>query len=230
MFPLCADAHGWRGFLSIPEHKRKRPGREAQGADPQGRDLSLDALGKSRQECCGQGQRGWNANTFRQKSSEISRPGVRMSLRALKHAPFLTPYEDLKAFAREARHNPTRCESLFWEAVRRKDKRNPLGVRVRQQQVLCGYIVDFYIAKWKLVIEIDGGYHQTQRQQAYDDRRNVWLIEHGYSVLRIPNRAVERQLPTVLRSIRKNFDPTYSTVRRELDPAGSKGRRPNPPG
>ena len=49
-------------------------------------------------------------------------------------------------------------------------------------------IVDFYIASKKLVIEIDGGYHQNEYQKKKDDFREKWLREiKGVQVLRIPN-------------------------------------------
>lgn len=53
------------------------------------------------------------------------------------------------------------------------------------------YIVDFYIKSFgKLCLEIDGGYHQTPEQQAYDQRRDLFLADiRGFRVKRLTNEA-----------------------------------------
>lgn len=93
----------------------------------------------------------------------------------------------------------TPAERLFWDATRSKQ----LGVRCYAQRVLRGYIVDFYVPKWRLAIEIDGGSHRGREKQ--DLRRAWWLMECGYSVVRIPNRAVETLLPSIIANLRKQF-------------------------
>ncbi len=51
-------------------------------------------------------------------------------------------------------------------------------------------ILDFYIPKLKLVIEVDGGYHKMSKQQIKDKKRDKTLQKYGYSVMRIPNELV----------------------------------------
>ncbi len=63
------------------------------------------------------------------------------------------------------------------------------------------YIVDFFCAKSKLVIEVDGDSHAEQ--QAYDAARTQWLSEqHGYRVLRFTNQDVPTNIEAVLEAIR----------------------------
>jgi len=54
--------------------------------------------------------------------------------------------------ARELRCEMTPAEKLLWQEVRAKK----LGVRFRRQQVIAGFIVDFYCHKSALVVEVDG--------------------------------------------------------------------------
>ena len=63
-------------------------------------------------------------------------------------------------------------------------------VRIRRQNVIGSYIVDFYCACAKLVIELDGSQHYETDGQAYDKRRTVYLESLGLKVVRIPNNEV----------------------------------------
>ena len=59
--------------------------------------------------------------------------------------------------------------------------------RFSRQKVLGHYIADFYSAKAKLVIELDGSGHYSEEGKAYDAERTKFLEEYGLKVLRIPN-------------------------------------------
>jgi very-short-patch-repair endonuclease len=83
-------------------------------------------------------------------------------------------------FARQMRRRPTRSEAMVWERIRM----NALGVRARQQVPMLGWIADFYIPAWKLVVEIDGSVHDGQRRA--DARRDHVMEQNGLRVLRIP--------------------------------------------
>ena len=54
--------------------------------------------------------------------------------------------------AKELRHDMTPAEKILWEELRA----NRLGVHFRRQQVIAGFIVDFYCHKSALVVEVDG--------------------------------------------------------------------------
>ena len=52
------------------------------------------------------------------------------------------------------------------------------------------YIIDFYCPALRLCIEIDGGVHEDEEQQAYDEARQAYLEGQGYVVLRFSNETV----------------------------------------
>ena len=60
--------------------------------------------------------------------------------------------------------------------------------------------VDFYCHSHRLVIELDGGIHEQQVD--YDHERDAVLIQHGLTMLRLPNDLVLNHLPNALASIR----------------------------
>jgi len=95
---------------------------------------------------------------------------------------------ELVRYAREHRKNQTPAEAAFWELVRAKR----LGVRWKRQFPISysdgRYILDFYCPSRKLAVEIDGEYHNSQRE--YDERRTQWLATHGIRVLRFTNQQV----------------------------------------
>lgn len=71
--------------------------------------------------------------------------------------------------AKELRREMTPAEKTLWEELRA----NKLGVHFRRQQVIQGFIVDFYCHKAALVIEVDGDIHDLQQEE--DERREKAL-------------------------------------------------------
>ena len=95
-------------------------------------------------------------------------------------------YGVLKANAQENRKNQTDAESAFWQIA----KSNGLGEKCRRQYIIGDYIVDFFFRKSMLIIEIDGGYHDTEEQQEIDAIRQEWLEQNGYTVLHFTNEQI----------------------------------------
>ena len=60
-------------------------------------------------------------------------------------------------------------------------------MQFKRQRVLCGYIADFYCAKARLIVELDGGGHYYPIQKTYDERRTIKLEGEGFLVIRICN-------------------------------------------
>ena len=73
--------------------------------------------------------------------------------------------------AQEMRANPTETESLLWEQLRNKN----LDDKFRQQHLIEDFIVDFVCLSKKLIIEVDGEYHNTKEQIASDEKRTLIL-------------------------------------------------------
>jgi very-short-patch-repair endonuclease len=92
---------------------------------------------------------------------------------------------DKLSLAKRLRREMTPAERRLWAAIRR----NAIdGFHFRRQQVIEGYVVDFYCASAKLAIELDGGVHQDQWK--YDESRDKIISLSGVRVLRIPNDAM----------------------------------------
>ena len=89
------------------------------------------------------------------------------------------------AFAKRLRRDMTAPERILWKVLRR----NAIdGFHFRRQQVIAGYVVDFYCDDGKLAIELDGGVRQEQWK--YDEARDQAISRMGIRVLRISNDAM----------------------------------------
>lgn len=104
--------------------------------------------------------------------------------------------EQKKEAARELRKNMTPAERELWERLRG----NRLGGwHFRRQQIIAGFIVDFYCHRAGLVVEVDGSVHDELG--AADAERTAILEGVGLRVLRFRNGEVERDIEHVLHTI-----------------------------
>ena len=99
--------------------------------------------------------------------------------------------------AKELRREMTPAEKILWHELRAKK----LGVRFRRQQVIAGFIVDFYCHKAALVVEVDGDIHDLQQEE--DARREMVLSEMGLRIARFRNDEVMGNLSAVVGRIRE---------------------------
>ena len=111
-------------------------------------------------------------------------------------------YEELKLRARHNRNNPTEAESYLREMLR--DKKMD-GYKFRRQHIIGKYIVDFICLSKSLIVEVDGGYHDSPDQQYDDSVRTAFLEGHGYKVIRFRNEDVVANTDFVLQSIKTNL-------------------------
>ncbi len=107
------------------------------------------------------------------------------------------------AFAKENRKNLTEEEDIMWQELR---NRNVAGYKFRRQHPIAGYIPDFVCLEKKLIVEIDGGYHDEVEQKKYDAAREIWLNENGFTLLRFTNYEVNNTLQTVLKEIEETLN------------------------
>lgn len=104
--------------------------------------------------------------------------------------------------ARTLRKNLTDAEAILWRRLRRKELDR---YRFRRQQPIGPYVVDFFCAEAKLIVELDGGQHNEAASLVRDARRTEWLEARGYRALRFWNNQVREQLDGVLETILDNL-------------------------
>ena len=98
--------------------------------------------------------------------------------------------------AKELRREMTPAEKILWEELRA----NKLGVHFRRQQVIQGFIVDFYCHKSALVVEVDGDIHDMQKEE--DERREKVLSTLGLRIVRFGNDELMKGLSAVVGRIK----------------------------
>jgi very-short-patch-repair endonuclease len=98
------------------------------------------------------------------------------------------------AFAKNLRRAMTPEERVLWNELRQNRLE---GIHFRRQQVISGFIVDFYCDAARLAVELDGAYHDA----ALDGNRDRELAWVGVQVLRIENAELRRDLVGVLDQI-----------------------------
>ena len=106
-------------------------------------------------------------------------------------------HPSIRQFARELRQPQTPAEATLWQYLR---KRN-LGYKFRRQHPIECFIVDFYCAQAKLLIEVDGDSHANETQVEYDRARTEFLETKGYKVIRFMNEDVRYNLNAVVAKI-----------------------------
>ena len=108
--------------------------------------------------------------------------------------PKLTPV------AQTLRKNMTKEERRLWHDFLRK-----LPVTVNRQKVIDRFIVDFFCAKAKVVIELDGAQHFTEDGKAKDRERDAYMNALGYKVLRYSNSEIAKNFEGVCVDIMHNL-------------------------
>jgi very-short-patch-repair endonuclease len=102
--------------------------------------------------------------------------------------------------ANRLRREMTLAEKILWERLRR----NSFGVHFRRQQIIHGFVADFYCHAVALAIEADGAVHDA----AYDAERDAAFESHGIRVLRFKNDDIEKRVGWVLSEIKKAIAQT----------------------
>lgn len=111
------------------------------------------------------------------------------------------PYDSrLNERAKELRRKMTPQERKLWHRFL-KD----YSIKIYKQRVIKFFVVDFYCAEARLVIELDGSQHYTEQGKAYDEERSAILHGYGLKVLRFSNRDVNN-----------HFDAVCETIDREV--------------
>jgi very-short-patch-repair endonuclease len=97
--------------------------------------------------------------------------------------------------AQSLRRTSTDAEIVLWSALRNRSLRDFKFVR---QAPVGRYFADFLCREQKLIVEVDGSQHEGN---TYDAARDGWLLQEGYSVLRLWNGHVLREKASALETI-----------------------------
>ena len=114
---------------------------------------------------------------------------------------------NLKQNSQSLRKNMTPEEKHLWY-----DFLKLLPLTVNRQKVIENYIVDFFIHKEKIVIEIDGIQHKEEAARIADEERDANLLKLGIRVLRYSNEDVNCRFTTVCNDILNNLGLKASDI------------------
>lgn len=99
------------------------------------------------------------------------------------------------------RNNMTVAEKVLWNYLKTK----PMGLKFRRQHPISKYIVDFYCHALKLVIEVDGGIHNSTSATENDKVRQEYLETEGLVFLRVTNEEIEQDFKAVVAKIERQI-------------------------
>ena len=104
--------------------------------------------------------------------------------------------------ARKLRKNLTPQERVLWKIFR---NHNFYGYEIRRQSPIGNYIVDFVCRKKKIIIEIDGGQHNSPEIILADKKRTEYLTSKGYKVIRFWNNDISDNMEGVYKRLQEEF-------------------------
>ncbi|HTB51587.1 MAG TPA: acetylglutamate kinase [Ferruginibacter sp.] len=127
--------------------------------------------------------------------------------------------------AEELRNRMTEAEEILWNAI----KINDFHLKFRRQHPISLYVADFYCHAIKLVIELDGGYHENEEVKRNDVVRENNIKDFGITVLRFKNEEITSNLENVLQKIdntiiKLQLAATESTESKHNSPSGDGGK------
>ena len=104
--------------------------------------------------------------------------------------------KNLLSIARNLRKNMTKEERRLWYEFLRT-----YPIPFQKQKIWCRYVLDFYCAKAKLVIELDGSQHFEEQGVEHDKERTAFLEQYDLMVIRIPNNLINQDFRAVCEHI-----------------------------
>ena len=99
---------------------------------------------------------------------------------------------DLQIIARDLRKRMTKQERHLWY-----DFLKSYEYQFYRQRILDRFIADFYCPAAKLVVELDGGQHYTEKKMLDDEHRSLIINQYGIHVVRIPNNEIDNNFYNV---------------------------------
>jgi leucyl-tRNA synthetase len=110
--------------------------------------------------------------------------------------------------AKSMRKEPTLEEAILWNELRGQK----LESKFRRQHLIGDYIVDFVCINKRLIVEVDGGYHNSEEQTELDENRTLELEQkHLFKVIRFKNEEVKLNITNVLNKIKEELSSRNSS-------------------
>jgi very-short-patch-repair endonuclease len=107
----------------------------------------------------------------------------------------------LFARAKQLRKNETAAERELWSRLSNKK----LGVKFTRQHPIYKFIADFYCHQYQLVVELDGGVHNSAEAKEYDEIRTHAMNHWDIEVIRFKNKEVFNNIEEVLQKIQSKI-------------------------
>jgi very-short-patch-repair endonuclease len=126
--------------------------------------------------------------------------------------------------ARQRRKTATKSEGLLWAVLRGQQLS---GLKFRREHPIEPWIVDFACVSKKLVIEVDGGYHDSTEER--DRKRQSDLEGRGWKVVRFTAEQVEEDVEAVARAVAAAAGVEYQFDRRSMEGSGKYSSRAKKP-
>jgi ATP-dependent DNA helicase RecG len=111
-------------------------------------------------------------------------------------------YALLKANQQDLKKQTTEAEQVLWLQLKGKQ----IDYKFRRQHIIDEFVVDFVCIAKKLIVEVDGKYHNTKEQQEVDEMRTQILSDLGFNVIRFTNEEVLLDIDNVLSKIKNKLD------------------------
>ena len=111
-----------------------------------------------------------------------------------------TKNSKLTSISQTLRKQMTKEEKRLWYDFLKK-----LPLTINRQKVFCNYVLDFYCAEKKIVIELDGAQHYEEQGIIKDTERDEFLSKAGIKVLRYSNRELNENFEGICLDISRNL-------------------------
>ena len=115
--------------------------------------------------------------------------------------------KNLTHFSQRLRKEMTKEEKHLWYDFLKK-----LPITVNRQKIIGGFIVDFFIAEKRIVIEIDGSQHYEEEHSKADKERDSELFALGITVLRYTNSDINKRFRSVCDEILQKLELNYDDL------------------
>ena len=120
--------------------------------------------------------------------------------------------ESATSIARELRKNQTYSEQLLWEKLR---NRRFAGLKFTRQHPVFYieekrkkfFVADFFCNSLELVIEVDGGIHEKQKD--YDQRREEVLTNKSLKIIRFTDSEIENNINRTMIKLKRYIDNNF---------------------